>query len=251
MYKVVRQNPDNKRDILFEVDKDSKPTLEMEKFKQEIERVLIVLRELYSESDQLFDFYYDNLLKLAQVGLISHKIDIAYQALKVLKEEVVIKEGGKIKNKYMKMLGTAALKVGLLPLVIAIIAVNVEFYNKKDFVILINFLFLWSGSMVGIWLSFGVRKTDLSFYDLHVLEKDRLNPYIRLFFAGFMTITIGLFLSLDFFELKVCNITSSLINSNIRFAILLGIVCGISEKALPSKVTQHAYKLLNVKNNNE
>jgi hypothetical protein len=49
--------------------------------------------------------------------------------------------------------------------------------------------------MAGVRLSFGARKTSIRFEDLHILEEDRLEPLVRLVFAGLLTLVLALLFS--------------------------------------------------------
>ena len=98
--------------------------------------------------------------------------------------------------------------------------------------------------MAGVWLSFGARKATFRFEDLHIPEQDRLEPMIRLFFAGLLTVILGLLFSVNAVSLTVGSITTSEINSNFRVALLIGMLCGFSEQILSSKVAKEASSFL-------
>jgi len=231
---VVSVNPENKRDILFQTRKDVSPSDSEEQLslRDEIDRVLIVLRMLFKDEDS-FNYYFKSILSLAQAGLVGEYAapDVAMRALKELKNEITAREAGKVKNQYMKTLGIKAIIFGL-PLII--LGLVTRFYFKE--LLFANFFFLWTGCFVGVWLSFGVRKTELKFEDLNILEKDRLDPSIRLLFTGFLTTIIGLLFSTGAVSVEFGKISTDLFASDLQVALLIGLICGFSEKALPSKI---------------
>src|SRR2546422_3393192 len=118
----VYQDKDDSKDIHFEVapeaDAGPIPPDQLE-LKDEVERSLTVLRTIFSDSDLHFNSYFRQLLSLAQTGLVGDYADplVARQALRTLKYDVTIREGGRIKNKYMKLLGVWAFAVGIPSLV--------------------------------------------------------------------------------------------------------------------------------------
>jgi len=240
---VVSRDKDNPRDILFntrnnitELDDEDQLSL-----RDEIDRTLAVLRILFKDDDENFNYYFSPILSLAQAGLVGDNAapKVAKRALNELKNEIVAREGGKVKNKYMKELGKKALSLAIPAVIIAIV---LDFFTILPSIVV--FLFLWSGCMVGVWLSFGVRKTILKFENLAVIEEDRLEPTIRLIFTGLLTTMIGLLLFTEVIKINVGSVSSTDLSSNISVAILIGMICGFSEKALPDKIKEQANKLL-------
>jgi hypothetical protein len=98
--------------------------------------------------------------------------------------------------------------------------------------------------MAGVWLSFGARKTYFKFEDLHIPEQDRLEPLIRLFFAGLLTMMFGLMFSTHALTITIGGVDSSQFTSSPEIAILIGMLCGFSEQALSSQLTKHASSFL-------
>jgi len=147
-----------------------------------------------------------------------------------LKNEIVVREGGRVKNKYIKRLGLNAILISCLLLIVALIlnwlAPQLQIYK--------NFFLLFFGSMVGVWLSFIARKVRFRFEDLHIPEEDRLEPFVRLCFAGIITIIFGLMFSTGFVEAKTGGILLADFTNNSQLALLLGMVLGFSETFLPS-----------------
>jgi hypothetical protein len=107
----------------------------------------------------------------------------------------------------------------------------------------INLLLLEIGAMAGVWLSFGTRKALLKFEDLGVLEEDRLDPMVRLVFAGLLTLIIALTFALKVVVVTMGAIRTDQIVNDPLVALLIGMLCGVSEKALSSNVTKQASNL--------
>jgi hypothetical protein len=250
---IVCRDDGDPRDIRFEVAPGAGPTpKEQVSLKAEIESVLTILRMLFPD-EQEFEKYFRPLLSLAQAGLVGDHAqpEVAAGALTALKNEITAREGGKIKNRYMKILGVRALYVGTPTLVAGLLlyASTRIFWPSfvPTFAVANNFLFLWSGCMAGVWLSFGARKTFLRFEDLHIPEEDRLEPTIRLIFAGLLTFILGLFFSLKVVTVNFGTITTDQINTSVKLALLIGLLGGFSEQALSSAVAKQASRLLDTK----
>lgn len=240
----VYQEQDDPRDIRFELCPDmiNEVPQDQSALRDEVDRALVVLRMIFPASDSRFNDYFRQLLSLAQAGLVGDTAQpaAARKALLVLKDQITAQEGGRIKNKYMKELGWKALMIGPGFLVIGYIA---DWFLKLD-TVLIKFLWLWVGCMAGVWLSFGARKRDIKFEELHVLEQDRLEPFVRLVFAGLLTVIVGLLFSTKVVEVRLGSVESWQFTQDIQIALLFGMLLGFSEQVLPTKVAAKATELL-------
>jgi len=242
---IVSRDPQNSRDILFQLAPGQNaaaiPDIQLT-VRDDVDRALTVLRMLFPEGDPRFEEYFRSLLSLAQVGLVGPvaQPQLAARALVALKDSITAQEGGRVKNAYMKSLGLAALACGG-PVLVTALAMQVIW---PQFAVFRNFLFLATGCMVGVWLSFGTRKVILQFSDLSALEQDRLEPVVRLFFAGFLAVMIGLLFYLKIVEVKLGSVSSADFFNRSDLALLVGALCGLSEQALPSRLAQQAETLL-------
>ena len=239
----VSPDAENPRDIDFRVAPDtaSIPDTQMQ-LRDDVDKVLTTLRMLFPDGDRRFTEYFRPLLSLAQAGLVGDNAqpELGIRALAELKNEITAREGGKIKNQYMKILGSWASGIALPFLTAGLIL----YFNYPTLIILANFFFLWTGCMAGVWLSFGSRKTFFRFEDLHIPEEDRMEPVVRLFFAGLLTVTIGLLFSLSAVVVTLGSISTEQINTSLRVALVIGLLGGFSEQALSTAVSKQAATLL-------
>ena len=136
--------------------------------RDEVDKTLTTLRLLFADDKERFEEYFRSLLALAQLGLVGDSANpkLAMRALASLKNEVLAREGARVKNQYMKKLGFASLVLGVPTLLIASIVSSCF----PDYGQLSGFLYLWGSCMAGVWLSFGARKVILSFDELAILE---------------------------------------------------------------------------------
>lgn len=239
----VYQDEKDPRDIHFEMIPDAIDSVPegQQILKDEIEKALTVLKMIFPEGDNKYYPYYRPLLSLAQLGLVGENAqpELASRALESLKYDIVSIEGGKIKNKYLNSLGRNSMMLGGPLLVTAVLLRIIFGYNSEAIRIIESFLFLLSGCMAGVWLSFGVRKIAFKFEELHVLEEDRLEPRIRLIFAGLLSLVFGLLFSTSAVVITVGEVNTSEFTENLQIALLLGLVLGFSENALPSALSKH------------
>jgi hypothetical protein len=108
-----------------------------------------------------------------------------------------------------------------------------------------NFFLTWSGCMAGAWASFASRKVTLVVGDLVALEEDRIEPQLRLLFAGVLTMILGLIFSTGVADINVGSFQTSNILKSGSIAFLIGAFAGLAEKALPSAVMARATTVIN------
>lgn len=243
---IVSQDKTEPRDIRFDMAggaPDPKPEDQLA-LKDEIDETLRVLSALYPPGNSAYEKYFRPLLSLAQAGLVGDHADpaAAHRALISLRHEITNSEAGRVKNAYMRELGKYAIRIGGP----ALIAAVVLWFGASNYQQFASFLFLWAGTMAGVWLSFGVRKSNFAFEDLVIPEQDRVEPAIRLVFTGLLSIIIGLLFALKMVTVTFGSVSTDAFVSDLRLALLIGLLCGFSETALPTKVAQHATKLLDL-----
>jgi hypothetical protein len=103
-----------------------------------------------------------------------------------------------------------------------------------------NMLLVWTGTMLGTWLSFGLRRPILAFIDLGALEADMVEPAIRLIFTGLIAITIAFIFTCGMVNVVIGGLNSAALFLHGSTALLIGILLGVSEQALPGALTRRA-----------
>lgn len=251
---IVYQNKENPKEIVFSINSEYQTEVPevQQKLHLEIEKALVVIQMLFETEGNDFQIYYNQLLNLAQAGLVGKNAQpsIAYHALQQLKKEIVDKKSGEIKNNYLKKLGIKAFYYGIIPFVLGVILSVLKSCVKlsselNEFCVLANFFFIWSFCMLGVWLSFGTRKTILNFEDLNILERDRLEPTMRLLFAGFISIIFSLLFYTEMITIEIGNVSSKSISDNFVISIIFGTFLGLCEQVLGKKITQQASSIFN------
>ena len=143
-------------------------------------------------------------------------------ALMKLKDEIVLVEGKRIKNHYMKYLGIDALIIGA----IASIVLGICFYFTR-WIGCISVLCIIIGALTGTWVSFGARKFEIEFEDLASLEKDKMTPVIRLIYIAVASLIFALLMNVGLIDVKIGNVDISKAFTDIKPALVIGVLCGL------------------------
>jgi hypothetical protein len=219
------------------------PTDQLE-LKSDIESTLttlqVVLKGNNPGSAARFQEYRSKLFSLAQVGLQpSSDVKAGRQALNALNAEILTREGPRVKNGYMKTLGAWAIAFAVLAAIVYGMA-GVPELSDSLLGHLRNFGTLWVGTMIGAWLSFGIRRAILNLTDLGNLESDMVEPAVRLVFTGLIAVSIGFIFMTGMVSVAIGGLQSANLLVHGSQAFLIGILMGVSEQALPGALTRRA-----------
>lgn len=242
---IVSANTE-KNDIVFQISPlaEQDIPIEQQDLLFDVQATLEIIRTLYKSDTRSLTNYFDQLVKLSQVGLVGDNAQpqLAKRALEQVKNEITNRESGKIKNKYLKELGRKASMFGIPALIIGTFLNYLKCkgndfgcLNCSDFA---DLLILWAGTMVGVWLSFAITRTILGFNDLTIIEKDRLEPSLRLIFTGSLAIIFGLLFIKKAIVINLGDLSSAQIIDDPITAFLLGVILGLNEKIIGSSLTK-------------
>jgi hypothetical protein len=216
--------------------------------------VLTVVKKLYLPDNAKplppFRFFYTRLFLIAQLGLEGNAAPaIAKAGLDRLTQELIDAEGGRVKNQHLARLGVRAASLAALFTAVYLVlclpgwkAMLAAIY--VDAQVARSFMMLWVGCFAGVWVSYAIRTTTFTLRDLVITDADRLQPFVRLVFAGILTAALGLVLALDWGDLKLGRISLGGFVENPTEGLLFGLFCGVSELLLPNMVGQRATEVL-------
>ncbi len=186
--------------------------------------------------------YIIQLNGIASVGLMNvdpTQVGFARQDLDRFKKEFTSREAGQVKNHYVHRLGICCLTFAILFSLLYAVAYDPA--SGRIMHAFRNFFLLAAGAVVGTWLSFLLRRVTLTFDDLAVLEEDRLNPSIRVLFMVALVTVLGL---LFWSQAIVAGIgtfqSAEALHSHGAWALLMGLLAGIAERALGTAVSRRA-----------
>lgn len=104
------------------------------------------------------------------------------------------------------------------------------------------FLLAAAGAAIGAWISFAIRRLDLAFEDLALLEEESLEPPFRILFVTALTLIVCLLFWTGAVNIEIGNLKTgpAFFKTNGTIAMLIGLFCGLSERALATAVSGRA-----------
>jgi hypothetical protein len=249
----------NALDIYYVLeDSPQPPPAEQVELQLDIDKVLRAATRLYLGSEPIqmekFRAYFVRLFRIAQLGMEGQNAvpTVARGVLTAVTAELIDDEAGRIKNGHLMKLGryVIAYSVACFALYSVIYLSPTGWFVQRlklmqvDPPLLASFAILWIGCFVGVWLSYGIRKSTFTLVDLTRTEEDRLAPHLRLVFAGLLAMILGLLFALDFVEVRIGDVSFTAIHSSPMLALLVGLFCGISELALPASIGTRAQSFI-------
>jgi hypothetical protein len=197
-----------------------------------------------ARADRLLDQYVRKLAGIGRLGLQGPHVALGSLALNGLKGQFVAQEAGRIKNRYIRRLGMATGVAALLSFVAYWLSADVfrgSFLDAHKV-----FLLAAGGASIGTWLSFSIRRVTLSFNELGVIEEDLLEPSVRVLFVIALTVTVCLLFWTGAMNIEIGNLKTAELGSKSptvqvgAIALLVGVFCGIAERALATAVSGRA-----------
>lgn len=236
---LVCENPNEEFDIKCEIRQDLQNEIpeEQNQLYLEVEKTCNIIKALENTDEAVKRKYFDKLLSLAQVGLVPENAQTKSAALSMerLKEEILLVEGKRIKNTYMIYLGIAAILIAAVLGIVSGIA-----YGRTQIPGILCIYLAVLGALAGTWVSFGARKFEITFEDLASLEKDRMNPIIRLIYISITAVIVLLFLNVGILEVRLGNLDTAKTLTDLKSAFIVGTVCGLVESKIGVKVYDKA-----------
>jgi hypothetical protein len=165
--------------------------------------------------------------------------------------EVIEREAGPMKNRYLGTLGAACAKFGAPALVVAVLAAlgagalgAPAAGGPGAIAITSNVAFLIAACSAGVWVSYGARKAQITFEDLSVPEQDYLYPTTRLVFATILTLAFGLVFHVGAAQVTIGEMKTKEIFSSPAIALIVGFLCGFSEQVLAKSIAAQAKRFI-------
>ena len=126
---------------------------------------------------------------------------------------------------------------------IASVVLGICFYFTR-WIGCISVLCIIIGALTGTWVSFGARKFEIEFEDLASLEKDKMTPVIRLIYIAVASLIFALLMSVGLIDVKIGNVDISKAFTDIKPALVIGVLCGLVESKIGIQVYNKAVSLL-------
>ena len=195
--------------------------------------------------------YLKHLVGIARVGLETTeptRAEFARADLLRVTSLFTLREAGIVKNAYVNRLGVWS---ALAAFVFAALYVLIDnhvlsgdgIWSRVSSIAYVtrNFHLLACGTALGTWLSFSLRRQELSFADLAVLEPDRLEPAARVMFMIGLSGLVGLLLFTGAIVAGIGTVTGlEGMREHGTWALLLGLLAGVAERGLGSAVSKRS-----------
>lgn len=243
-YFVVCSNQNEQFDINCslhpEYAKETVP-IEQETLYVDVESTNNVIKSLNNTKDEVKTKYFNKLLSLAQAGLVGETAQprLASKSLDKLKDEMILIEGRRIKNDYMKKLGIKAFIFAMISFSVYLICQYYEILQNFSM-----YCLAFIGALLGTWISFGARKFNITFEQLSLLEEDMMEPSLRLIYIGVCAIVFMLFLNTQLINFSIGDVSTLAIKESYEIQLSIGILCGLIESKIGINIYQKAVNLL-------
>lgn len=193
-------------------------------------------QKVHARAMRLLEEYTIKLCGIGRVGLVGSHVGLAQESLNQFKEEVVVREGGRVKNAYVRVLGfwSAALSLAFLGAWI-----GVQHSASAWLIMHGSFLLAAMGAAIGTWISFSVRRVQLTFHELLLLEEHSLDPPLRVIFVVGLTMVACLLFWTGALNIAIGSLNTephTFINAG-STALLIGLLAGLSERGLATAIS--------------
>lgn len=253
-FHAIYENPDEDFDIKFELS-DGRSEFDLPEeialLHKDIEETVTIIKNLHYTPIHIKDKYFNKTLELARSAFITDHhfaIDLASEYVRLLRSEILQTEGPRIKNCYMKNLGIAVL-IGLMIIwVLYLIMFMLPFMSTDAIQV---YFIVCTGALVGMWLSFGARKFNITLQDLITLEEDKMNIVIRLHYIIVCAIVFLLLIKTGLVNLSIGSSNFKLwLEGSVEAQLLFGVFTGLLESKLGIQIFNKASNLLTVNKKN-
>lgn len=242
--------------------------------KTDFEQFAMVLRVAFQKQEpSLFREYFERLLSTAQATFTSHGFfQSPLNDLELFKREVVQIAGSRIKSRYTGQLTQSVAIASVVIILVGIVVQAAASWTTAGFsdpnqvpaphitntrtamhgvlawkaeYSFANTGLLLAGAMWGLLFASMTRNIDPTFDTLITPDADLMEPWVRLLFFGIPALVIALMFQTGLVAISFGNSVSTLqINENAVVAVLIGLLLGIAERALPGEVEQWSKKIL-------
>jgi hypothetical protein len=201
-----------------------------------VRNTLKLLKKLTRVDDKDYDEFIERVKQAARVGCDVSNVDtvLAATALDDIRGDVVRRYGRKIAFRYL--LALAAWAGG--GVVLGFIVIGTSLWSGLE--VLSGYGYLLVGSMVGAWLSVATSRWEIAFDGIQEFVDTSVEPLVRLLFVGLLAMAFGLFLQLGIIPINVDKVPLTTFYATPQWALFLGIIAGVGEKALSMQLLTRA-----------
>lgn len=179
------------------------------------------------------------LRQIAETGLTGDfvRVQHAAEALQDLREELLVRKGAAVKFRYLSHLaGWAAGGVLCGAGLYAVLRLPSIPWSELYGLLVI-------GAVVGAWLSVAATRWSVAFEDLPNFLDSKLEPLVRMLFVMALALAVGVALHAGLLKIELAGTSLAEFTKKESIALLLGLVTGVSERALATRFIESARTL--------
>lgn len=219
-------------DIGFSPTGDERVPDEYLSFKTDVEKVVLTINALFDKDEMKRLDLYEQAYLSATVCFSGKESDLftASQALAEIKKKILASSWVIVRNRIM---GT----YGIFALIAMALCGAAEFWFKES---VYNLPAILTGSCLGSWLSISLKTGNLQFDEIYENISQWQSLAFRLVYCCVLSTVASLFLFTGIIEITIGQASTSMISQNGMLAIATGVLFGLAESSLASKLSQKA-----------
>jgi len=188
------------------------------------------------EQDRMLKEFRSRLLQIAKTGLQGPFVQMeqAVEAHEDLRRELLLRTGNTVKYHYLAILALWA-AIGLLA--------GLAVYTLSPWTEAKGYGLLVMGAVVGAWLSVASTRWSVAFEDLPDFLDSRVEPAVRILFVVVLAFAVGVALQAKLLQIMLGGVDLATFVETAPVALLLGLVTGVSERALATRFIESARTL--------
>lgn len=189
-----------------------------------------------SDQDRMLKEFRTRLRQIAKTGLEGSFVQMeqAVEAHQDLRRELLTRKGNTVKYHYLAILACWA-ALGLL--------VGFAVYTLSPWTGAKGYGLLVMGAVVGAWLSVASTRWSVAFEDLPDFLDSRVEPAVRILFVVVLAFAVGVALQAKLLQIILGGVDLATFVESAPVALLLGLVTGVSERALATRFIESARTL--------
>jgi len=202
--------------------------------------LLLLERGIFTgPTDPTFSEYRRRIIQAGRAGLVGPypKTDEGSIALKQIRDNIAARKGRQLKYRYLLALAGWA-SFGILSGFLLAVLVP----SPHDAVASYGWVLI--GSMVGAWMSIAATRRQISFDDMPNYLDRRIEPIIRLLFVALLSASLSILVHLGVIDIAFGSVNLKDFSQKDSIAGLLGLVCGLGEKAVTVRVIDRFREVL-------
>ena len=223
-------------DIGFSPIGDKKIPNEYLDFKLDIEKTLCTINALFKQDEEVRMQFYEQVYNAAKFGFSGIDGDIipAIQQINETKKIILKSSWVKVRNKIM-------IAQGIFSIIFIIVLSIIQFFAHE---ILRNIPLVLIGTCLGSWILTSMRTGNITFDEIYDNINQFKNCFIRMCYGCVLSTIITICMLAGFFEIKIGNISSSMLPENNFISISIGVLLGLGESSLATKLSDKAKEVI-------